>query len=53
MEVALVVSQNDKPVGRKMEILPTPVKQVALAHGLPLEQPEKLKANTEFLQTLQ
>lgn len=53
VEVALVVSQNDKPVGRKMEILPTPVKQVALAHGLPLEQPEKLRGNTEFLQTLQ
>ena len=33
-EVAAVYSQPDKPVGRKQEIRPTPVKACALAHGL-------------------
>jgi methionyl-tRNA formyltransferase len=47
-EVALVLSQPDRPVGRKGEIHPTPVKQVALAHNIPVEQPEKLKNNIEL-----
>ena len=47
-EVALVVSQPDKPVGRSGEVNPTPVKQAALAHGIPVLQPEKLKTNEEL-----
>lgn len=37
-----VVSQPDRPVGRKHLIEPTPVHQVAIDHDLPCIQPEKL-----------
>jgi methionyl-tRNA formyltransferase len=47
-EVALVVSQPDRPVGRKQELTAPPVKQCALAAGLPVTQPEKIRNNTEF-----
>lgn len=47
-EVALVVSQPDRPKGRGLELLPTPVKQVAIAHGLPITQPTSIKNNAEF-----
>ena len=33
-EIALVVSQPDKPKGRGHELQPTPVKEVALKHNL-------------------
>lgn len=42
-DVALVVSQPDRPVGKKKVLLPTPVKQVAMAHGISVFQPEKIK----------
>jgi len=38
-----VVSQRDKPVGRKKEIIPTPVKQFALDHDIEVRQPKSLK----------
>ncbi len=44
-EVALALSQPDKPVGRTGEVSPTPVKRTALTHGIPVLQPEKLKNN--------
>jgi len=47
-EIALVVSQPDRPVGRKQVLTAPPVKQTALAHGLEVTQPEKIKNNTEF-----
>ncbi len=46
--VPLVVTQPDKPRGRGMELSPSPVKERALQFGLPLTQPEKIKANEEF-----
>lgn len=42
IEVVAVVSKPDKAVGRSRELQPTPVKQVALTHNLPLLQPEKV-----------
>ena len=43
-QVAGVFSQPDKPVGRHQNKLqPTPVKERALAHGIPVYQPEKLR----------
>ena len=42
-DIALVVSQRDKPVGRKKEVLPTPVKQFALNHDIEVAQPKSLK----------
>ena len=49
-DVALVLSQPDKPVGRTGEVNPTPVKRAATTHGIPVVQPEKLKTN-EALQS--
>lgn len=37
-----VISRPDKPVGRSGQLVPVPVKQVALRHELPLYQPEKV-----------
>lgn len=38
-----VYTRADKPVGRKQILTPPPVKQVALAHGLPVFQPKTLR----------
>lgn len=41
--VAAVVTQPDKPKGRRMLLSPSPVKECALAHGIPVYQPATLK----------
>ena len=43
-EIAAVFTQPDKPAGRKMELLSSPVKQLALGHGIPVFQPVKMRA---------
>jgi methionyl-tRNA formyltransferase len=48
VEIPLVVSQPDRPVGRKQEMTAPPVKQTALAAGLEVTQPEKIRNNEEF-----
>lgn len=40
-----VVSQPDRPVGRKKELLATPVKKVAEQYEIPVFQPEKIRHN--------
>jgi methionyl-tRNA formyltransferase len=47
-EVQLVVTQPDRPQGRGMEITAPPVKQAAQKLGLPVVQPDKIKANQDF-----
>ncbi|MHB1023248.1 MAG: methionyl-tRNA formyltransferase [Acidobacteriaceae bacterium] len=47
-EVALVVTQPDRQSGRGLEMSAPPVKQTALALGLSVVQPEKIKNNAEF-----
>jgi len=47
-EVALVVTQPDRAVGRSQEMHAPRVKRAALAHGVAVAQPEKIKANAEF-----
>jgi hypothetical protein len=42
-EVALVLTQPDRPAGRGMALQASAVKKVALAHGIPVFQPERLK----------
>ena len=42
-EVVLVVSQPDKRVGRKQELVNTPVKNMALKHNISVFQPVKIK----------
>ncbi|HQP31243.1 MAG TPA: methionyl-tRNA formyltransferase [Deltaproteobacteria bacterium] len=48
----LVVTQPDKQKGRGMKMLPSPVKEAALAGGLPVIQPERLKNNAEMVDAL-
>ncbi|WP_010498267.1 methionyl-tRNA formyltransferase [Paenibacillus elgii] len=43
LEVVAVVTQPDRPVGRKRVLTPTPVKVEAEKHGLPVLQPERLR----------
>jgi len=50
-QVALVVTQPDKPAGRGRELAPPPIKEVALAAGLPVTQPRSARA-PEFLEAL-
>lgn len=38
-----VYTQPDRPAGRGRKLTPSPVKQAALAAGIPVEQPESLK----------
>ena len=42
-ELALVVAQPDKPVGRHQDVQAPPTKQWAVARGIRVEQPEKVK----------
>lgn len=46
-KVVLVVSQPDKCVGRKRELVPTPIKKKALEYNIPVFQPEKVKFDYE------
>jgi methionyl-tRNA formyltransferase len=52
-EIALVVSQPDRPVGRSQEFVAPPVKQTAQAAGIPVTQPEKIRNNVEFREQLE
>lgn len=45
-----VFTQPDKPKGRGMELSYSPVKELALAHGLPVYQPEKMRDGTAYAQ---
>src|SRR5580693_9460573 len=51
--IALVVSQPDRPVGRDQHLSAPPVKQTALAAGLTVTQPEKIRNNVEFRSQLE
>ena len=48
-EVAGVVTNPDRPKGRGMKLIPSPVKEFALDKGLNVYQPEKVKNNLEFI----
>jgi methionyl-tRNA formyltransferase len=47
-EIPLVVTQPDRPVGRAQQLQAPPVKQTALAAGIAVTQPEKIRNNLEF-----
>ncbi len=49
--VVAVVTAPDRPSGRGLNLLPSPVKEAALVAGLPVLQPEKLR-NPAFLEQL-
>ena len=48
-EVGLVVTQPDKAKNRGKKIQYTPVKELALEHGITVLQPERVRGNEEFL----
>lgn len=52
-QIPLVVTQPDKPVGRKKVLTAPPVKNLALQHGLKVLQPEKIRGNAEAMAALQ
>ena len=52
-DVSLVLTQPDRPAGRKQELQLPAVKQLALHLGLPVLQPERLKNNPELRATLE
>lgn len=52
-QVVLVVSQPDKPVGRKHELQPTPVKKVAMQYGIDVFQPEKIRMDFQKIREVE
>lgn len=44
-EVVLVVTQPDRPKGRKRVLTPPPVKKEAIKHNIPVYQPEKVRTD--------
>ena len=54
-DVVAVYTQPDRPKGRGMKMICSPVKEVALAHNLPVYQPENFREEetVEQLRTLQ
>ena len=51
-DVVLVVTQPDRIKGRGKKMLPPPVKELALENGIPVMQPETIKGNEEFINTI-
>ena len=43
-EIAAVITQPDRPSGRGMKLTASPVKEAAVAAGVPVHQPEKIRA---------
>jgi methionyl-tRNA formyltransferase len=52
-QLALVVTQPDRPKGRGMEVAFSPVKESALRLQIPITQPDKIKNNQEFRSQLE
>ena len=46
--IHLVVTQPDRPKGRGLELVASPVKQSAEKLNLPITQPDRIKTNDEF-----
>jgi methionyl-tRNA formyltransferase len=51
-DVAAVVTQPDRPKGRKRQLTPPPLKEAALAYQLPVLQPEKLRESSALAEVL-
>jgi len=52
-EIKAVISQPDMPAGRSMELVPTPVKALALSKNLPIFQPQKISQIIDQLRELE
>ena len=49
--IAAVVTQPDRPKGRGKKIAPSPIKELAIKHNIPVFQPERVRT-TEFIETI-
>ena len=47
-EIVLVLTQPDRPAGRGLKLLPSPVKALALQHGIPVAQPRSLRLDGKY-----
>lgn len=47
-----VVTNPDKPKGRGMKMIASPVKEFAIEHSLEIYQPEKVRNNIEFIEKI-
>ena len=47
-DIPLVLTQPDRPAGRGMKLQASPVKQYALAHGIPVVQPRSLRLDGKY-----
>lgn len=50
--IMAVVTNPDRPKGRGMKMIATPVKEVAISNNIPVYQPLKVKGNEEFINEL-
>ena len=51
-EILAVVTNIDKPKGRGMKLVSSPVKEYALSHGLTVLQPETIRKNENFIEQI-
>jgi len=51
IDVSLVLTQPDRPVGRKKILTPPPVKELALIHNIEVKQPDSLK-NIDIIEAI-
>ena len=51
-QVLAVVTSPDKPVGRKQELTPTPIAELAKQHKIQILKPKKVRDNPDFLSEL-
>ena len=51
-DIADVVTNVDKPKGRGMKLVPSPVKEFAMEKGLKVLQPVKVRNNEEFIEEI-
>lgn len=47
-EIALVLTQPDRPAGRGLKLQASPVKQWALSHNIPIAQPRSLRLDGKY-----
>ncbi len=47
-EIALVLTQPDRPAGRGMKLQASAVKQYAIEHGMPVRQPQSLRLDGKY-----
>lgn len=51
-DVLAVVTQPDKPSGRGQKLMPSPIKQFAIEHGIQVFQPKSIRKDTEVISAL-